>query len=781
MTTLKHTARHTCVPTCSHWGNYRIVSDGESIKAVRPYECDQNPTAIGQSLLDALDGNCRIAQPMIREGYLKYGVSNERSGRGNQPFVAVSWEMAIEIASQELERVKQTYGNQSIYGGSYGWASAGRFHHAQSQIHRFLNQFGGYVDSTETYSFAAAEVIMPHILGINMWVLSMQAPSWRDIVEAGELVVAFGGIGMKNTQINAGGIGNHFAKSVLMEAKAVGVEFINIGPIKDDVSEFLDADWIAPCPNTDVAIMLGIAHTLVTENLHNKAFLAKYCAGFEKFLPYLVGECDGQPKDVEWAAKISQLPAKTIHDLALKMAAKRTVISLSWSLQRAEHGEQTYWMATTLAAMLGQMDLPGGGIAYGYGTIHSIGFLGHKVRPFPLASFPQGENPLSISIPVARIADMLLNPGATYDFNGERRCYPDIKLIWWAGGNPFHHHQDLNRLRRAWQRPETIIVNDAFWTATARHADIVFPCNTSLERNDIGGGSFDDYLSPMRQAVNSYADSRSDYEIFSLVAEKLGFGKQFTEERDEMEWLHFCYQQMQAGATQAGIPLPNFECFWEGEQILPSDNWPEEPFILEKFFENPASYPLDTPSGKIEIYSETIAGFGYDDCVGYPCWYDKQEWLGNCSRAAQFPLHLISNQPKTRLHSQFDHGITSRNSKIDNREPARMHSYDAAARGLKEGDIIRLFNDRGSCLAGLQICDNLIPGVIQLATGAWYDPEDAADPYSLEVHGNPNVLTRDVGTSKLAQGPTAHSCLVEVERYDGEPPPVKAFRLPEIK
>ena len=198
--------------------------------------------------------------------------------------------------------MQEDYGNEAIYAGSYGWASAGRFHHAQSQLHRFMKQFGGYVDSTESYSFAAAEVIMPHIVGQNFWMMMLEAPPWDDICVQQSLVVSFGGIGMKNTQINAGGIGSHSAKQKMLAAKNAGVDFVNISPIRDDMGDFMGAEWLAPRPNTDVAIMLGIAHTLVTEALHDKSFLDKYCVGFDRFLPYLLGQSDGQPKDADWAA-----------------------------------------------------------------------------------------------------------------------------------------------------------------------------------------------------------------------------------------------------------------------------------------------------------------------------------------------------------------------------------------------------------------------------------------------------------------------------------------------
>ena len=164
----------------------------------------------------------------------------------------------------------------------------------------------------------------------------------------------------------------------------------------------------------------------------------------------------------------------------------------------------------------------------------------------------------------------------------------------------------------------------------------------------------------------------------------------------------------------------------------------------------------------------TIAG-------GHAMWFDKDEFLGSSS---EHSLHLVSNQPRTRLHSQFDHGVTSRNAKIKDREPMRMNPRDASQRGISAGDVVRIFNGRGACLAGVELTETIRPGVIELATGAWYEPLDMSDPDSLEIHGNPNVLTRDIGTSKLAQGPSAHSCLVEVESFNQPLPEIKSFQQP---
>jgi biotin/methionine sulfoxide reductase len=279
-----------------------------------------------------------------------------------------------------------------------------------------------------------------------------EAPTMEDVIKHSRLVVSFGGISMKNTQINQGGIGDHSARAQLQAARAAGVQFVNISPVRDDVADFLDADWWPCRPNADVALMLGLAHTLLSENLHDRDFLQRYCTGFETFAGYILGQTDGQPKTAEWAQALCDIDAERIRTLARKMAAGPCLLSISWSLQRTEHGEQPYWMIGTLAAMLGQIGLPGRGVGFGYGCIHNFGFAGRKTLPFKTAALPQGDNPVDDYIPVAHIADMLLHPGAEYTFNGETRTYPDIKLIHWAGGNPFHHHQDLNRLRRAWAR-----------------------------------------------------------------------------------------------------------------------------------------------------------------------------------------------------------------------------------------------------------------------------------------------------------------------------------------
>jgi biotin/methionine sulfoxide reductase len=202
-----------------------------------------------------------------------------------------------------------------------------------------------------------------------------------------------------------------------------------------------------------------------------------------------------------------------------------------------------------------------------------------------------------------------------------------------------------------------------------------------------------------------------------------------------------------------------------------------ETILFRDFRADPVQAKLRTPSGKIELFSSRVAGFGYADCPGHAVWQPPAEWLGS-ERARRFPLHLLSNQPSTRLHSQYDHGAFSRDSKIQGREPLTLNRQDAAARGIRSGDLVRVFNDRGALLAGAALSDGIRPGVAQIATGAWYDPVVPGEIGSLDKHGNPNVLARDSGSSSLSQSCTAQSNLVEVEHYAGPVTSVTAFDPP---
>jgi biotin/methionine sulfoxide reductase len=709
----------------------------------------------------------------VRRGWLEHG-PGPTDRRGRDPFVEVGWDEALDLLAAELARVRASAGNEAIFGGSYGWASAGRFHHAQSQLHRFLAQFGGYTASRNTYSTGTSSVLLPHLVGDANQVLR-GASSWPTIVDHTELIVAFGGIPEKNVSVTPGGMTRHGTPGYLAALAAKGTQIVLISPLRSDLPGSLEAEWHPVIPGTDVALMLGLAHTLVTEGRHDKGFLDRYCAGYETFEQYLLGQRDGVPRDASWAGSVCGIEPEVIRRLARRMAAARTLVTVTWSLQRAQHGEQPVWAALALAAMLGQIGLPGGGFGHGYGSMGDIGSHGPLVK---LPTLRQGRNPVRTFIPVARIADMLLNPGGRYDYDGQRLTYPDIRLVYWAGGNPFHHHQDLGRLRTAFGRPDTIVVHEPHWTAAARHADIVLPTTTSLEREDIGSGRRDTHLIAMHQAADPVGEARDDHEILAGLAARLGFGQAFTEGRDARQWLEHLYGDWREGILSKGHDVPEFAEFWEaGEYRLSAG--PEHFTLFEDFRADPVRSPLYTPTGRIEITSETIAGFGYPDCPGHPVWLEPDEWLG-APLARRFPLHLIANQPSTRLHSQFDVGATSQRGKVAGREAIQMHPQDAADRGIAAGEVVKVYNDRGACLAGAVLTTAIRPGVVRLPTGAWFDPVPGIGPPPLCAHGNPNVLTADVPSSRLSQGCAGQHALVQIERWIGEPPPVTVGSPPPL-
>ncbi|MDG2113272.1 MAG: molybdopterin-dependent oxidoreductase [Actinomycetota bacterium] len=752
----------------THFGVYEIDSRDGEVTEVRGHRLDPDPSPLGTALVDHTRN--RVERPSVRKSWLEGGPGTATDLRGVEPFVEVEWDVALDLAASELARVRDQHGHTSIFGGSYGWGSAGRFHMSGPQTHRFLRLFGGYTDVRGTYSASAAETVVPYVIGKGYHQGIAEQTSWSVIAEHTELMVTFGGFRLSNTQVTFGGQGPHHTRRWMQTAVDGGMSLVNVSPLRDDLAAEFNPRWQPIRPCTDLALMIGLVHTLVDEGLADLEFLGTHCEGWDHFADYVHGRADGVERNAQWAADITGIEADAICDLAREMASKRTLLNLSLSVQRADHGEQPYWMVFVLAAALGQIGLPGGGVGYPFGAQGNVGSGQRRARVPGLPLPPRPADSAVIS--VSRVAELLEGPGVEFDFDGRRGTYPDIRLVYWAGGNPYHHHQDLNRLSLAWQKPETVIVHEPYWTPTARRADIVFPATTALERNDLGG--METVLVAMARAVEPYAESQDDYWIYSQLAQRLGFGPAFTEDRTADEWIEVLYDLYRAEHPT----VPSFDDFWADGHLLHegmTGMGESEQVFLADFRADPKASPLPTPSGRLEVFSETVAEFGYDDCPGHPQWMEPYERLGGTG-SDRWPLHLVSNQPAARLHSQMDHASLSRSTKVAGREPVRIHPSIAASRGISDGDVVRLFNDRGACLAGAVIDDALMPEVVQLSTGAWYDP----DEQGVCRAGNPNVLTRDKGTSKLGQGPSAHSCLIEIELFKDAPPPVTAHEPPQI-
>lgn len=729
-----------------HWGAFEANVVKGRLVAAHPWASGGSDSDMIGALPEWVYSDQRVLQPHIRKSWLSNNSKLNGSGRGADEMVPVDWATALQLVADELVRVRDSHGYESLFAGSYGWSSAGRFHHARSQLRRFFGSFGGFTDQIGNYSWGAAAVILPHVLGDHSAV-SGAASSWKSVVGNTDLMIAFGGLNPKNWRVTSGGAGFHHMQQNVQSAFDSGTRFVVISPVADDIPPGIDADWIAPRPGTDTAIMLSLCYELIQRGRADTEFLARYCAGSDTFIAYLDGKTDNVIKSLSWAADIADVPVDALRKLADRCMTGRVMLSASWSLQRAHHGEQTYWALIALAAILGQIGLPGGGFSFGYGSLNAVG---EHARKGLLPQLPLLGNPANASIPVARVADMLEHPGKTLPFNGGKITFPDTRLIYWAGGNPFHHAQDLFRLQRLWSAVETVIVHEQFWTATARRADIVLPATTSLERSDIGGSSRDPHVFYMPALISPIGESRNDVDIFKELAIKLGIDDQFSAGRNEAEWLRWLWEQSEREARRQGIEAPQFDT------LISMNVWqvpaPEQAeVLLSDFRADPESNPLQTPSGKIEISSAVITSYGYEDVAGHPVWQIPSEWLGE---AALDELALLSRQPAKFLHSQLAQ------TSLSGSEPPEVlvHPIEATERGLTDNSNVRVVSLRGACLARLRTSSVCRRGIAVMQTGPWFvGANDAFDS-----GGNPNALTPDLATSTLSQAPAAQTCLVRL-------------------
>jgi len=769
--------------SAAHWGAFRARTEGGVFQSAEPVLASPADPFV-RAIPDVVYSPTRVKHPYVRKGYLEKGPASDRKMRGKDEWVRVSWDKAIELVAGELSRVRKMHGATGIYGGSYGWKSVGSLHNARSLLHRMLNLGGGFVGSLGDLSTGAAQVILPHVVG-SIEVYEQQTV-WPVVVDKSELVVVWGSDPMNTLKVSWTAP-DYVGYEGLSELGKKGTPVIVIDPVRNHTARALKAEWVPVRQRTDTALMLGIMHTLLTEKLHDAKFLDEYTVGFDRFERYLTGADDQTPKSAQWASALCGVPAAKIQDLARRMAKSRTMIMGGWSIQRQRNGEQAHWMLVTLASMLGQIGLPGGGFGFSYhyssgGSPTATGGTIAGITAGTAASVP-GMPPDrgSRAIPVARVADMLLNPGATIQFNGRSITYPDVKLVYWSGGNPFSHQQDTGKLVRAFQRPETIIVNEIAWTATARMADIVLPVTTAYERDDLemGGDYSNRYIFPMHKIVEPVAETRNDYDIFAAISAKLGYQDKFTEGKSQRQWLEQIYGAAVNKATRVGVPMPKFEEIWSSGDYIEFPVYPDakEWVRYAEFREDPELNALGTPSGKIELYSKRIEKMNYPGCGPHPRWYAPSEWW-KAPLAKIFPLGLLSSHPPLRLHSQLANTSLREKYAVSGREPMLIHSRDAAARKIKSGDVIKVRSPHGTILAGAVVTDDISPGHVQICEGGWYDPAEPGNPASMCKYGCVNVLVEDAPTSQLAEANCGQSGIVQVEKLEGKAPPVTVFSPP---
>lgn len=774
----------------SHFGAIRAKVVGDRVVEVKPLEFDQHPTEMIEGIPGLIYGTSRIRYPMVRLDWYKNRHKSDTTQRGDNRFVRVGWDEAIDLFYEELERVQKDYGPWALHTAGVGWRSVGQMHSCGNHMVRAVGMHGRSVGTIGDYSTGAGQVILPYILGSTE--VYSQGTSWDVILEESNLVVFWANDPIKNLQVGWN-TETHEAYAYYEQLKdkiASGdIRAICVDPVRSKTLNYLDCEHQYVNPQTDVALMLAMAHTLVKEDLYDKEFIETYALGFDRFLPYLEGKTEDMvEKTPEWAEEICGVPAEQIRELTRLMASNRTQLVFGWAVQRQQHGEQPYWMGAILATLLGQIGLPGGGISYSH-HYSSVGVSSSGAAmpgSFPLnldpGRFPKHDNDnfqgYSNVIPISRAIDALVEPGKEIDFNGHKVKLPPYKMGIFTGHNQWHRHQDRNRMKTAYRSLETVVAIDYNWTATCRFADIVLPACTPFERNDIDAyGSYSNRgILAMHKLIDPMYNSRPDFEIFSALCRRFNREAEYTRGMNEMQWIEFLYNECATTNVRNEMPMPEFSEFWEkGYHMFPEG----KPWVRHASFrDDPEVNALGTPSGFIEIFSRKIDSFGYPDCKGHPIWMEKAERSHGGPGSDRFPLWLQSVHPDKRLHSQLCESEPLRATyEIQGREPIFMNPADAAERGIAHGDLVRAFNDRGQLIAGAHVSDDFPPGVVRIQEGAWYGPT-GPEIGALDTYGDPNTLTLDIGTSSLAQAPSANTCIVEMEKFVGEAPAVTAFGGP---
>ncbi|RPB37275.1 trimethylamine-N-oxide reductase TorA [Vibrio diabolicus] len=774
--------------TGSHWGAFRAHIYAGKVQEIKPLELDKNPTEMLNGIKGIIYSPSRVRYPMVRLDWLKKHKYSADT-RGNNRFIRVTWDEALDLFYRELERIQKDYGPWALHAGQTGWNQTGSFNNCTAHMQRAVGMHGNFITKVGDYSTGAGQTIMPYVLGSTE--VYAQGTSWSEILENSDNIVLWANDPVKNLQVGWN-CETHESFNYLAQLKekvAKGeINVLSVDPVKNKTQRYLENDHLYINPLTDVAFMLAVAHVLYNEDLYDKKFIDTYCLGFEEFIQYVQGKTkDKVEKTPEWAAAICGVKADKIREFARMLVSGRTQILMGWCIQRQEHGEQPYWAAAVVAAMVGQIGLPGGGISYGhhYSSIGvpSTGFAGPGGFP---RNLDQGMKPkwdnndfngYSRTIPVARWIDCLLEPGKEINYNGGKVKLPDFKMMVISGCNPWHHHQDRNRMKKAFRKLQTVVTIEFAWTATCRFSDIVLPACTQWERNDIDvyGSYSNKGLIAMHRLVDPLFQSKPDFQIMSELTQRFGRREEYTRGMSEMEWIESLYNDCKK-ANEGKFEMPEFNEFWE-KSVL--DFGEGKPWVRHADFrKDPELNPLGTPSGFIEITSRKIGRYGYEHCQEHPMWFEKSERSHGGPGSDKYPFWLQSCHPDKRLHSQMCESEEFRATyAVQGREPVYINPADAKAKGIKDGDLVRVFNGRGQLLAGAVLTDSYPRGVIRIEEGAWYGPLNEKEG-AICTYGDPNTLTQDIGSSELAQATSANTCIVDFEKFTGKVPPVTSFGGP---
>lgn len=707
----------------------RITTDDSPDTTARP---QLRVCMKGRAIRSRLHNPLRLRHPMKRVG-----------PRGEGNFQRISWDEAIAAIAARLKHTVEHHGPASVYiqyaTGDCGLISG----HAAAQ--RLMNLMGGYLARYNDYSSACLSYTAPFVTGYR------DTNSYATLAHS--KLIILNGFNPAETIYETNS--NHY----LARAREAGARIVVIDPRFTETAATFADEWLPLRPTTDAALFAAMAQVLIAEKLFDRQFLDRYCIGFDEahmpagvpagnsFESYVSGGCDGVPKTPEWAAGITGIEAHAIRSLARSYGTLRPAQLLQGlGPQRHAHGEESVRAGIALACMTGNLGVLGGGWGGGEGV---------RRLQIPVAGLPTGENPIKSRIPVFLWTDAIVRGTEMTAEDGVKDgpLPSNIKFIFNLGSNTLvNQHADVNRTVRILQDErlvDCIVVSDQFLTPSARFADILLPADHSLERADIGvPWSGERYIVFGDKAVEPPFECKHDYWWLSRVAERLGIGEAFTEGKSEEQWL----RQLVGEAREVDPQFPSYEELRE-RGVYRKDS--EEYVAFEKEIRDPAGHPFPTPSGKIEIFSKTLFDRNRADIPGVPRYIPA--WEGpEAEIAGRYPLQCIGPHSKRRTHSTWDEDPW-----MEEADPQQMSisPHDAAARGIRNGDRVKVFNDRGALLIRARVTKRIRPGVVAIPQGAWYTPGTDG----VCRRGCINVLTSQQATP-LAHGNAQHTLLVEVKR-----------------